>query len=255
VNQIGITLDLKENGRTKCGSGDRRSRRFAATAVHETGGHPKSISRRDHPAPTVGEKDMLTETPDVDAMTSPGSGTSFFDRLFSRKKSGPMEDGLLEKSYAITSNSISRINRILGLSYSGQPRFVVAESGMDAPASTSGDVITLNRRWFREHPNDDGCIVHELVHVVMHCPRMDDSNWWMIEGIADYVRDKLGYTMPWSSPVRGDPRSGYQATAHFLLSVEKGFGPDYIREIASTLSDSGDLPRDIDSKIRRYVNG
>lgn len=191
----------------------------------------------------------------MNAMTSPDPLTSLFVRLFSRRRSRPVEDGFLEKSYTIASNSISRINRILGLNYSGQPRFIVAESGMDAPASTSGDVITLNRRWFREHPNDDGCVVHELVHVVMHCPRMDDSNWWMIEGIADYVRDKLGYTMPWSSPVRGDPRSGYQATAHFLLSVEKRFGPDYIREIASTLSDSGDLPRDIDSKLQYYMDG
>jgi hypothetical protein len=84
---------------------------------------------------------------------------------------------------------------------------------------------------------------------------MDDSNWWMIEGIADYVRDKLGYTMSWSRPVRGDPRSGYQATAHFLLFVEKRFGIDYIRQVASTLSDSGDLPRDIDSKLQFYLSG
>ena len=161
----------------------------------------------------------------------------------------------MEKSYSIASDAIPKINRILGLDYSGQPRFVVAEIGMEAPATTSGDVITLNSKWFREHPDDDGCIAHELVHVVMHCPRMDDSNWWMIEGIADYVRDKLGYTMPWSHPERGDPRSGYQATAHFLLFIEKRFGIDYIKQIASTLSDSGDLPPDIGSKLELYMNG
>src|SRR2546422_3033366 len=200
-------------------------------------------------------KEYVYGTRDLGAMADLGSGSSFFGRLFSRRGSWPTGDGLLEKSYSIASDAIPKINQILRLDYSGQPRFVVAESGMEAPAATSGDVITLNRKWFREHPDDDGCIVHELVHVVMHCPRMDDSNWWMIEGIGDYVRDKLGYTMPWSRPVRGDPRSGYQATAHFLLFVEKRFGIDYIRQVASTLSDSGDLPRDIDSKLQFYVSG
>ena len=134
------------------------------------------------------------------------------------------------------------------------PRFIIAETGIEAPATTSGDTITLNLRWFQEHPDDDGCIVHELVHVVMHCPRMDDSNWWMIEGIADFVRDKLGYNMPWSRPVRGDPRSGYQATADFLLFVEKDFGLEYVRLIAFALSSSGDLPDDLRSKLLLYTN-
>jgi hypothetical protein len=183
----------------------------------------------------------------------PSDNRSFFGRLFS----GPWtitSDTLLAKGYALSTKEIPRINDLLGLSYSGQPRFLVVERGMEAPATTSGDVITLNLRWFQEHPDDDGCIVHELVHVVMHCPRMDNSNSWMIEGIADYVRDKLGYTMPWSRPVRGDPRSGYQATAHFLLFVERRFGIDNVRRIAVMLSESGDLPDDIDSEVLLYLN-
>ncbi len=185
-------------------------------------------------------------------MAQPPSDTSFFRRLFSGRQPTPNANSLAEKSSAIARNSIPRINSILGSNYSGQPRFVIAESGMEAPAATSGDAITLNRRWFREHPDDDGCVVHELVHVVMRCPRMDSSNWWVIEGIADFVRDKLGYTTPWSHPVKGDPKSGYQTTAHFLLFVEKRFGTDYIKRMASTLSSSGDLPLDIDSKLEQY---
>jgi hypothetical protein len=183
----------------------------------------------------------------------PMSDRSFFGRLFSGSRPVP-SDALLAKCYSLSTKEIPRINDLLGLRYSGQPHFVVVERGMEAPATTSGDVITLNLRWFQAHPDDDGCIVHELVHVTMHCPRMDDSNGWMIEGIADYVRDKLGYTMPWSRPVRGDPRSGYQATAHFLLFVEKRFGIDHIRRITDTLSASGDLPDDINSKLLLYLN-
>ena len=183
----------------------------------------------------------------------------FFGRLLGSlrnpfSKPRPSQPGsLLEACASIARRTIPRINELLGLDYSGQVFFRVAE--MDAPAATSGDVVTLGRKWFQDHPDDDGAIVHELVHVVMHCARMDDSNWWMIEGMADYARDKLGYTMPWSSPTRGDPRSGYQQTAHFLLFVEQRFGPGYIRTIASGLSASGSLPPDIDSKLASYLGG
>jgi hypothetical protein len=161
----------------------------------------------------------------------------------------------LEKCSSIAASSVPRIKDLLGLNYSGQPAFKVAESGMDAPAVTSGNTVTISRKWFQDHPNDDGAIVHELVHVVMHCPRMDNSNWWLIEGIADYVRDKLGYTTPWSSPSRGDPKSGYQQTADFLLFVEQRFGLGYVRTIASDLSVSGNVPPDMDSKVSLYLTG
>ncbi len=146
---------------------------------------------------------------------------------------------------------LPKINDLLGLDYSGPVIFNIND-GMGIPAATSGDTVTLNSKWFQEHPNDDGAIVHELVHVVMHCPRMDSSNWWIIEGIADYVRDKLGYRTPWSYPQKADPESGYQATAHFLLFVERRFGQDYIKKIAFALSSSGDPPEDMESKLLAY---
>ena len=183
------------------------------------------------------------------------SDRSFFGRFFSRRPPVVAGDGLLQRCYALSMRETPRISALLGLSYSGRPRFIVSESGMEAPAATSGDLITLNLGWFREHPDDDGCVVHELVHVVMHCPRMDGSNWWMIEGIADYVRDRLGYTMPWSRPARGDPRSGYQATAHFLLFVERRYGAEYITRIVSMLSGAGNLPPDLGSKLQLYLDG
>lgn len=147
-----------------------------------------------------------------------------------------------------------RLNSLLGLDYDGDVVLRRGEADMAVPAYTSGNVITLNPRWFGDHPDDEGAVVHELVHVIMHCPRYDSSNWWLIEGIADYGRDKLGYVTPWSSPHKGDPKSGYQATAHFLLYVEGRYGSDYIKSLAKTLSTTGDVLFDIESKIKEYLS-
>ena len=161
---------------------------------------------------------------------------------------------LLEKCKEIEKQTIPEINRLLGLNYTGLVDFKI-EDGMKFPAATSGNTVSVNPNWFREHPADDGAIVHELVHVVMKCPRMDESNSWMIEGIADYVRDKLGHITSWSTPTRGDPKGGYQTTAHFLLFVENKFGQDYLKRLAVTLSSRGELPDDIDDKISLYMTG
>lgn len=158
----------------------------------------------------------------------------------------------LDKYNILAREIIPRINTLLGLNYSGGVIFKLPEQEINYPAATTGNTIVVNPKWFQDHPGDEGAIVHELVHVVMHCPKMDDSNSWLIEGIADYVRDKLGYMTAWSSPSKGDPKGGYQATAHFLLFLEGTYGLKYIQKLALNLSNSGDLPEDLDEKIRSY---
>lgn len=181
-----------------------------------------------------------------------GALLDFFRNLLSRPRS-TVRNPLLERCSSIANGSIPRINALLGLDYRGQALFKIDDGSMNVPAATSGSTVTVSPKWFQDHPNDDGAIVHELVHVVMHCPRMDGSNWWMIEGMADYCRDKLGYTTSWSTPTRGDPKSGYQGTAHFLLFVEQRFGQEYIKKTASGLSMTGDLPQDIEEKLSLYM--
>ena len=74
----------------------------------------------------------------------------------------------------------------------------------------------------------------------------------MIEGIADYVRDKLGYTTAWSSPTKGDPKGGYQATAHFLLFLEGKYGKDYIKKIATFCPIQETYQQNLNEKIQSY---
>ena len=90
------------------------------------------------------------------------------------------------------------------------------------PGVTSGRTITLSERWFREHPDDAGCVVHELAHAYMQAPVFDATTIWLIEGIADYVRDVLGFHTAWSFAhyEAGRATAGYQTTADFLLWLE-----------------------------------
>ena len=53
-------------------------------------------------------------------------------------------------------------------------------------AYTMHNEITVSAAWVRAHPDDIGCVVHELTHVVQHYP--NGGPGWVTEGLADYVR-------------------------------------------------------------------
>ena len=101
-------------------------------------------------------------------------------------------------------------------------RVVVATTGAGA-AWTSDTEVTLSARWFAEHPNDVGGCLHEFTHAIMRAPVYDDTTRWLIEGIADWVRDELGHDMPWTRAHYGpgEATAGYQTTAHFLQWLER----------------------------------
>lgn len=98
-----------------------------------------------------------------------------------------------------------------------------------APAYTTGDSISLDRKWFSANRDSEGmgCAIHELMHVVQSYPGGGRSiPWWLTEGIADYVRwyvfepEKKGCETDLSRmDVRYD--GGYRQTANFLDYVER----------------------------------
>ena len=89
-------------------------------------------------------------------------------------------------------------------------------------AATSGTTITLHEPWFRTHPDDDGCVVHELSHAYLRAPEYSARTAWLIEGIADHTRDVLGLDTAWSFAHHEQfgATAGYQPTAHFLAWLE-----------------------------------
>ncbi len=56
-------------------------------------------------------------------------------------------------------------------------------------AWTSGTDVFLSKQWFTQHPDDVGGVLHEFTHAIMRAPTYDETTIWLIEGLADYVRD------------------------------------------------------------------
>ena len=107
------------------------------------------------------------------------------------------------------------------------------KSGIDCPAYTSGNRITFNRAWIGGKPDDLGCAIHELFHVVQGGYRKAPG--WLTEGIADYVRFYLyepatrGCDMDLlSREARYDGK--YRISANFLDFVERRH-PGVVKEL------------------------
>jgi len=107
---------------------------------------------------------------------------------------------------------------------------------------TVGATVYLNAHWLRNNPDNlEVILVHEMAHVA------EDYKWYRwfktprywAEGIADYVRYKLGYTNGWSCPQCSVEfphyTFGFWCAGAFLLFVESTCGPEAVRHINGEL--------------------
>ena len=128
-----------------------------------------------------------------------------------------------------------RIAELVGVDAIPSISIHVARRGSGA-AWTSGTRVYLAAPWFAEHPDDVGGCLHEFTHAIMQAPVYDRSTGWLVEGIADWVRDVMGFDAPWTF-ARREPTGalgGYQSTAHFLLWLE-GRQPGIVRDLSRHL--------------------
>jgi len=131
----------------------------------------------------------------------------------------------------------SAVASLIGLEPPLPPVTIEIEPGGDVPGITGGTTIWLGERWFTMHPDDAGCVLHELTHAYMRAPDSDEDTLWLIEGIADLVRDELGFeaSWTWAHHEPGKARAGYQTTAHLLLWLEAR-APGAVVELSRRLS-------------------
>jgi len=129
------------------------------------------------------------------------------------------------------------IAELLGIDEPPAIRTHVAREGAGA-AWTSGVDVYLSSRWFAAHPDDVGGCLHEFAHAMMRAPIYDDSTAWLIEGIADYVRDVLGHSASWTFAHHepGKATAGYQTTADFLIWLEST-NPGAVRALSRRLAE------------------
>jgi hypothetical protein len=131
------------------------------------------------------------------------------------------EEDLIQRARRLYKAHAPAIRRLLGAPSIPPVTIEVTYDPNAHPGVTIGHRVILSWAWFSQR-EDDGAIIHEFAHV-MQGARYDSGTSWLVEGMADTVRDRLGFTAPHSYP-HYEPRSirrGYQTTAHFLLWLER----------------------------------
>lgn len=85
--------------------------------------------------------------------------------------------------------------------------------------------MTINPAWLVKHPGDTDLVSHEAMHIVQGYPDYgnDKAPTWLVEGIADYARDKYGidnagagWALPDQIKDKQHYNSSYRVTGAFL---------------------------------------
>ena len=148
---------------------------------------------------------------------------------------------------SLAKNYLPQIAETLGVELSAEPILLgLTEDPSAPPGVTVGRRITLSAPYLRAAPHDAGMFVHELVHVVQAYPG-NVAPWWLLEGVADYVRDYSLLREParWVAPADADVRRGYTHAAALL---------EYIVRTRHG-GDAAALLRPLNAAFRRGENG
>jgi hypothetical protein len=102
----------------------------------------------------------------------------------------------------------------------------------DGVAMASGTRITGSVKFFKDHPDDLGAMIHETCHVIQRYRGRGNPSW-LVEGVADYVRFFVyepGKAGP-VNPRRAHYNGSYRTTASFLAYVSKKYDPDLVLKL------------------------
>lgn len=106
------------------------------------------------------------------------------------------------------------------------------KSSYKGVAEAGGTRITGSVKFFTDHPDDIGAMVHETTHVVQRYRGRGNPSW-LVEGVSDYVRffkyepGKIGRI----DPERARYNASYRVTAAFLAYVTEKYDKDLVRKL------------------------
>lgn len=116
---------------------------------------------------------------------------------------------------------------------------MVFDPQMRGVAATSRGRIRASATYVRDHPDDYGMMVHELVHVVQSYPnRPKRAPGWIVEGIADYIRFHQYEPGADKSRINSETasyRDSYRTTARFLAWVVRNHDNQIIQKLNASL--------------------
>jgi hypothetical protein len=106
----------------------------------------------------------------------------------------------------------------------------------DGVAAAGGDEIIGSTRYFTDHPDDVGALIHETTHVVQNYGGHDNPGW-LVEGVADFVRFFL-FEPKNIGPIRARGArydAGYRTTAAFLAYVSRRYDKTLVSKLNSAM--------------------
>jgi predicted metal-dependent peptidase len=107
-------------------------------------------------------------------------------------------------------------------------------------AATSNGLVRYNPDWFHKHPGDIDVVTHEVMHIVQNYPNRAGPGW-ITEGIADYVRYKLGVDNEgagWKLPDYSTKQAfdnSYRVTARFFVWIEKHYNKKFVQKLDAAM--------------------
>lgn len=113
---------------------------------------------------------------------------------------------------------------------------MIIDPEYDGVAATSDGIVRVNPEWMRKHPADIDVVTHEVMHIVQDYPGGAGPGW-ITEGIADYVRYKLGVDNEgggWKLPeysARQNYDNAYRVTARFFVWIEKNYNKNLVKDL------------------------
>lgn len=99
---------------------------------------------------------------------------------------------------------------------------LVLKKELKVPALAFGSTIHVSADWAKQHPDDFGCVIHELTHVIQAYPNSRNKPGWLVEGIADYIRFwkyEPEHPRPQINREKASYRDSYRTSAAFLAWI------------------------------------
>jgi hypothetical protein len=116
---------------------------------------------------------------------------------------------------------------------------ITFDPAMRGVAHTSRGRIRASAAYVRDHKDDYGMMVHELVHVVQSYPtRPKRAPSWIVEGIADYIRFhkyEPGADKSRINPEKASYRDSYRTTARFFAWAVENHDKEIIQKLNAAL--------------------
>lgn len=114
------------------------------------------------------------------------------------------------------------------------------EPGYNGVAAANNGRIFFSPAWFVKHPQDIDVVTHECMHIVQSYGGGSGPGW-ITEGIADYVRYKMGVNNEgsnWKLPdysTRQNFDNAYRITARFFVWIEKNYDKKFVKKLDKTM--------------------